>query len=102
MGKDKGEGKAKRPPSAYLLYSMDKRPELQAANPSLKLPDISKKLGAQWKALSASEKRPYEEKAQKQKAAYEAANPSKGGKTKKSAAKSKGKKAASSEDESED
>jgi hypothetical protein len=83
MGKgDKGDsGKAKRPPSAYLLFSMEKRPELQAANPNLKLPDISKKLGAQWKALSDSEKKPYEDKAAKQKAAYDAQKP-KAGKTK--------------------
>jgi hypothetical protein len=81
---------------------MEKRPEIQADHPELKLPDISKKVGAQWKALSESEKKPYEEKAQKQKAAYEAANPSKGSKAKKPAAKSKAKKAGSSEDESEE
>jgi high mobility group protein B1 len=80
---------------------MEKRPELQASHPNLKLPDISKKIGTQWKALSDAEKKPYEEKAAKQKAAYESANP-KGRKSKKPAPKGKSKKAGSSENESDD
>jgi hypothetical protein len=103
MGKDKGD-KPKRPLSAYMIYSTEKRPEIQAANPGLKLPDISKKIGALWKGLSASEKKPYEDKAAKCKSDYSAAKSSSGksSKPKKAPTKSKAKKGGSSSEESED
>jgi len=60
-GKPKKEKKAKdpdapkRPASAYIRFSVAKRPEVVAANPTAKLGDIAKLLGAMWKALSADE-----------------------------------------------
>jgi hypothetical protein len=103
MGKDKGD-KPKRPLSAFMLYSSEKRPEIQESNPGLKLPDVSKKIGALWKGLSASEKKPYEEKAAKAKAEYDAVKGSSGkaARTKKPAGRGASKKGDSSSEESDD
>jgi hypothetical protein len=101
MGKTKGD-QLKRPLSAYILYSTDKRPGIQESNPDLSLTDISKRLGAGWKALSAAERKPYEDKAAKLRDEYFFAKNSSGSSKAKKGAKSKGKKAASSSDESDD
>lgn len=60
-GKPKKEKKAKdpdapkRPASAYIRFSVAKRPEVVAANPTAKLGDVAKILGTMWKALSTDE-----------------------------------------------
>jgi hypothetical protein len=102
MGKDKS-GSPKRPPSAYVLYSVEKRPEIKEANPSLKLGEISKMIGASWQGLSTAEKKPYEERAAKQKAAYQAnkGSSSKSGKSKKGLRGKSKKEASSSESDDE-
>ena len=48
-GKRKESGAPKRPMTAFLLFSMEKREEVKADNPDLKGTDISKELGRMWK-----------------------------------------------------
>ena len=52
-----------RTPSNYVLFSLEKRKEITAQNPDLSLGEISKLCGAAWRALAASERAPYDEKA---------------------------------------
>lgn len=61
----------KRGTSAFMFYSKEVRPDLQAKNPNDKLTEISTKIGAAWRGLSDSQKRPYEELAAVDKARYE-------------------------------
>jgi hypothetical protein len=46
--------------TAYILYSVDEgvNAKLKEANPDMKMCDISKLKGVQWKALSEEEKKP--------------------------------------------
>lgn len=69
--------KPKNARSAYIFYQKDQFQILKQSEPTLKLGDISKKIGAQWKSLSESDKKPYldlasEDKirAQKERAEY--------------------------------
>jgi hypothetical protein len=45
--------------TSYMFFCKEKRVEIKASNPGLKLPQISKLLGAAWKALSEQEKKVY-------------------------------------------
>tara|TARA_B000000557_G_scaffold263660_1_gene266997 strand:+ start:252 stop:1472 length:1221 start_codon:yes stop_codon:yes gene_type:complete len=63
--------KVKRAATSYLLYSNAERPALQSANPSLRVTDLAKLLGASWKALAPAEKQKYEALAAADKARYE-------------------------------
>ena len=49
--------------SAYIFYSTEKRPEMQAAHPEMKMTELSKPLGAAWKEMSEEDKAPYEAQA---------------------------------------
>ena len=57
----------KRPPSAYFIFVSEKRSTL----PPGKISDIAKQLTEMWKALSAEDKKVYEDKAQELKEQYE-------------------------------
>jgi hypothetical protein len=61
--------KKTRAKSAYLHYSMNPkvRGEAKNANPEMSVTELAKVLGAQWKALSAEERKPYEEAYTKEK-----------------------------------
>lgn len=51
--------KAKRgpsAPSAYIVFCKDKRPDIQAKNPTATFGELGKLLGAAWAALSEAEK----------------------------------------------
>lgn len=61
----------KKPLSSYLLFSMEKRAEVKEKNPDAKFGDMAKLLSAQWKALSAEDKKVYEDKAAAAKLEYE-------------------------------
>jgi len=50
----------------YFLFQQEKRPEIQAAEPDLSFGEISKKVGAMWKALSDEDKQKYVELHQKE------------------------------------
>jgi len=69
--KKKDPNEPKRPLSAYIFFSNDLREELQKKYPKEAMTDISKRLGAKWKKISAEDKKKYEKEAEKDKARYE-------------------------------
>jgi hypothetical protein len=52
--------KPKRPPSAFISFSIAKRRELMEQNPNASFGDIAKMLGQEWKSMSSDEKGEYE------------------------------------------
>lgn len=67
--------KLKRPLSAFMIYSGENRERIMKAHGFEKrqIGDIAKKIGECWKKMGDPEKAPFNEKAAKLKAAYEAA-----------------------------
>jgi hypothetical protein len=61
----------KRPMSAYLIYSQDKRAEVKQAHPDWKLTDTIKHLAMKWKDMPDAEKEVYVQKAGQEKKRYE-------------------------------
>jgi hypothetical protein len=70
--KAKDPNAPKRPRSAYILFSNDKRTEVREANPDMKMPDVAKELGNMWKTLNDRKKQPYLDRAAEDKKRYEA------------------------------
>lgn len=60
----------RRNPSAFLLYSVNKRKEIKKENPDLKTTDISRMLGRLWRETSEEEKRPYVEREEIERVQY--------------------------------
>ncbi|KAJ3682996.1 hypothetical protein LUZ60_013223 [Juncus effusus] len=60
----------KKPCTAYIHWLKDQWNEIKKENPEVDFKEVSNTLGAKWKNLSAEEKKPYEEKYQKEKEAY--------------------------------
>ncbi|CAL9190920.1 high mobility group B protein 13-like [Musa acuminata AAA Group] len=65
-----GVEKTKKPCPAYISWCKDQWNEAKKENPDADFKEISNVLGARWKALSAQEKKPYEDKYQQEKEAY--------------------------------
>lgn len=63
----------KRPLSAFIFFSKEKREEIIKKNPELKskLAEVGKMVGEAWGKLSEAQKKPYETKAVQDKARYE-------------------------------
>eukprot|EP00010_Vexillifera_abyssalis_P002858 CAMPEP_0201552090 /NCGR_PEP_ID=MMETSP0173_2-20130828/13675_1 /ASSEMBLY_ACC=CAM_ASM_000268 /TAXON_ID=218659 /ORGANISM="Vexillifera sp., Strain DIVA3 564/2" /LENGTH=213 /DNA_ID=CAMNT_0047962509 /DNA_START=26 /DNA_END=667 /DNA_ORIENTATION=- len=61
--KTKDPNRPKRPLSGFLIYSGEHRAGIKEKNPEASFGEMGKILGAQWKALSEDEKKPYMEKA---------------------------------------
>ena len=59
----------KKPKNAFLFFSESKRAEIRGAHPDYKITDVSRELGALWKAMSAAQRAPFEKQAQAAKAA---------------------------------
>jgi hypothetical protein len=53
----------KRPSTSYLLFTQDRRAAVRAANPTMKITDVSKVIGAEWKALGEAAKKKYSDRA---------------------------------------
>jgi len=58
-----GGGGVRRPMNAFMVWSQIERRRISAADPSLHNAEISRRLGARWRRLSAAERRPYAEEA---------------------------------------
>lgn len=57
--------------SAFFFFSGDKRGKLKADDPSLKVGEIAKQLGAAWNIMSAKQKAPYEKQAKEDRKRYD-------------------------------
>ncbi len=55
--KEKDPNAPKKNQSSYLFFYNDMREDIKKANPNAKITEIATVLGAQWKAMSASEKK---------------------------------------------
>jgi mRNA-degrading endonuclease RelE of RelBE toxin-antitoxin system len=55
----------KGPRSAYILFSSDIRPKLQTKHPNLKMTELTKKIGEEWKKLSTSRRSRFQKEADK-------------------------------------
>lgn len=69
MGKDPNA--PKRNLSAYMMFCNAKRAGVVKKNPTLKMVQISPIIAEMWRNASAAEKKPFEQKAAKAKAAYQ-------------------------------
>jgi HMG (high mobility group) box len=61
----------KRPLTSYLFFCKDKRAEFKGLNPDMKVTELSKILGSEWRRLSEKEKSYYVSKAEKDKKRYD-------------------------------
>lgn len=61
----------KRPRTAYVYFTIDQRPNVQADNPDLKFGEITKLLAEEWKGLSESDRGKYDEQASADKERYQ-------------------------------
>jgi len=62
----------KRALSGFFFFSNEKRDGVAKGHPQWKVSDVASELGKQWRGMSAAQKKPYEDKAVKDKARYEA------------------------------
>lgn len=51
----------KKPKSAFMFYSQERRVSLKTEQPKLSITDASKVIGAEWKALTDQEKKKYQD-----------------------------------------
>lgn len=72
-----GEIKIKKPLSAYFLYSIATRPFVKESNPEMSFADINKYIGATWKNLPASQKKPYIDEHERNRDIYLSLKPAK-------------------------
>ncbi|KAJ5132799.1 non-histone chromosomal protein 6 [Penicillium atrosanguineum] len=61
----------KRGLSAYMFFANDNRDKVREENPGITFGQVGKSLGDKWKALTESERKPYDEKAAIDKKRYE-------------------------------
>jgi len=64
------ESRPKRPATAYMKWGRQAFSAIRKANPNLSSPQVIMEMGKRWSLLSASEKKPFEEEAKKDKQRY--------------------------------
>jgi hypothetical protein len=57
--------------SAYILFSSSIRPKIQSKYPNLKMTEITKKIGEEWRKLSDSKKTKFQNEAEKDKIRFQ-------------------------------
>jgi len=63
----------KRPMSAFLYFSQDKRRQIKEENPTIRNTEVSRILGELWRNASVEEKRPHVEKEKEEREKYKIA-----------------------------
>ncbi|PWN87179.1 high mobility group box, partial [Acaromyces ingoldii] len=63
----KDAGAPKRALSAYMFFSQDWRERIKQENPQASFGEVGRLLGAKWSSLSDSEKKPYQDMAERDK-----------------------------------
>ena len=66
----KGVGAPKQPLSGYVHFLNERRESVRSKNPDITFSDLSKKLAAEWSALSETDKNKYNEMAKRDKYRY--------------------------------
>ena len=70
MATKKGSDQPKGARTGYIFFSMAARPTISQANPDMKLTEVSKVLGEQWKCLDDKQKAKYSKMAEEDKIRY--------------------------------
>lgn len=68
--KKKGAGEPKRPTTAFFFYTSSIREEVTKKNPGKAVGELSKIYGQMWADLTEDEKKPFQEKNEKDKERY--------------------------------
>jgi len=76
--KEKGD-EIKKPLSAYMYFTKEKRPEVKKESPKRSFAEIGRILGERWKKLTTEEKAPYEKLRAEDKQRYDEAKGNGGG-----------------------
>ncbi|CAG8701096.1 3504_t:CDS:2, partial [Funneliformis caledonium] len=67
--------KPKRPMNAFIIFSSERRPELQKNDPNMQTSQVSKILGEEWQKMDNSRKEHYNERARVLKEEFKQSNP---------------------------
>lgn len=70
LRKVQGPSALRRPPSAFVLFCAEHRPQIKGGHPGLSTGDAAKKLGAMWTKAAADDRQPCEKTAAKLKEKY--------------------------------